>query len=78
MMDNADPLTGWSLQEIRNTSSGPAAADMYGKLFYYLRSVVRGFVERLKTQSHVFQMLHMDAETLPAFLGGAKFSRIEV
>ena len=36
MQDNADPLNGWSLKEVEDTSIGPAAADIYGKLFYHV------------------------------------------
>jgi hypothetical protein len=78
MRDNADPLDGWSLKEVEDSSSGPAAADIYGKLFYYIRAVLRTFLLRLSGLQVSFQLFHMDASDLPDHLEGGSFSRIEV
>lgn len=45
--DNADPLNGWLLKDIDATSSGPATADIYGKLFFHVRGVLGSFLRRL-------------------------------
>lgn len=78
MRDNADPLNGWSLEEVENTSSGPAAADIYGKLFYHVRTVLRAFLIRLSGLQVSFQLFQLEASDLPHYLGGSSFSRIEV
>ncbi|KAH6968167.1 hypothetical protein DER45DRAFT_495904, partial [Fusarium avenaceum] len=46
MRDNADPLDGWSAEDVEMTLYGPAKADIYGKLFLYLRSILGAFLER--------------------------------
>jgi len=76
--DNADPLNGWSLNEVENRSSGPATADNYGKLFYHVREMLRTFVLRLSDLQISFRMLHVDASSLLDHLEESTFSRIEV
>ena len=78
MRDNADPLNGWSLKDIEHTSSGPAAADIYGKLFYHVRTVLRAFLLRLSGLQVSFQLYHLDASDLLNHLEGSSFNRIEV
>lgn len=79
MPDNADPLHGWSPKAIQETSSGPAKADIYGKLFTYLRTLLRTFVNRLSCQQQFsFHMYHVDASALHDYLEAGSFSRIEV
>jgi hypothetical protein len=78
MKDNADPLNGWSLSEVENCSSGPAAADIYGKIFYYLRAVLRTFLGRLASLQVSFCLFQLDVSNLPEHLEGGTFSRIEV
>ena len=78
MHDNADPLNGWSLKEVQNTSSGPAANDIYGKLFYHVRTVLRAFLLRVSGLQVSFQLFQLDASELPDHLGAGSFSRIEV
>jgi hypothetical protein len=76
--DNADPLNGWSTKEVEDTSSGPAAADIYGKLFYLLRAVLRAFLLRLSGLRVSFRLFQVDASDLPNYLETESFSRIEV
>ncbi|KAK4237717.1 hypothetical protein C8A03DRAFT_44438 [Achaetomium macrosporum] len=79
MYDNADPLNGWSLQEVRDYPSGPATADIYGKLFYYLRAVLRAFAVRLSSLQVAFRLFQMDASDLATdHLESGSFDRIEV
>ncbi|KAH6605282.1 hypothetical protein Trco_006989, partial [Trichoderma cornu-damae] len=78
MNDNADPLHGWSSEEVAETSSGAAAADMYGKLFYYLRALLGAFLARLSDTNISFRLLQADVLDLPDRLAGETFSRIEV
>ena len=76
--DNADPLDGWSLKEVENSSSGPAVADMYGKLFCYIRAVLRAFLVRLSNLQISFRLFQVEASQLPDYLERGHFSRIEV
>lgn len=80
MPDNADPLTGWSPEEVHRTPSGPAKADIYGKLFAHLRTVLGSFLERLSSSKVSLQLYHEDASVLPRYLSHASgsYSRIEV
>ncbi|KFY76437.1 hypothetical protein V499_03938 [Pseudogymnoascus sp. VKM F-103] len=76
--DNADPLNGWSLKEVEDNSSGAASNDIYGKLFYYLRTKLRAFVLRLSDLQVSFRLFQLNASDLPNHLESSSFSRIEV
>ncbi|KFZ20600.1 hypothetical protein V501_00028 [Pseudogymnoascus sp. VKM F-4519 (FW-2642)] len=76
--DNADPLNGWSLKEVEDNSSGAASNDIYGKLFYYLRTELRAFVLRLSDLQVSFRLFQLNASDLPNHLESSSFSRIEV
>lgn len=78
MHDNANPLHGWSSKEVEDSSSGPASADIYGKLFYYVRAVLRAFLLRLLGLQVSFRLFQVDASDLPDHLKDASFNRIEV
>lgn len=47
MKDSVDPLDRWDIAEIAAMPSRLATSDIYGKLFYYLRGLFRGFCNRL-------------------------------
>lgn len=78
MKDNADPLYGWSSKEVEDSSSGPASADIYGKLFYHIRAVLRAFLLRLSGLPVSFRLFQVDASDLPNHLEDGSCSRIEV
>ena len=78
MKDNADPLHGWPSSKVAQTFSGSATADIYGKLFYYLRALFRTFLGRLSSSSMSFQLFQVDVMDLPGRLRKEAFSRIEV
>ena len=80
MPDNADPLSGWSTKQVEYCDTGSATADIYGKLFYHVSSVVRAFMLRLSTLQAAFRLFHMDASELAKSpnLEAGSFSRIEV
>jgi hypothetical protein len=78
MHDNADPLNGWSSKEVEDSSSGPATADIYGKLLYHVRSVLRAFVIRRSSLQISFRLFQLDASDLPDHLEGGSYNRIEV
>jgi hypothetical protein len=78
MNDGSDPLFGWSLEEVANTSSGAATADLYGKIFYHIRGMLHSFLRRLSSLDISFRILHLDAASLPGRLEKNTFSRIEV
>jgi len=78
MKDNADPLHGWSSKEVEDSWSGPASADIYGKLFYHVRAVLRAFLLRFSGLQVSFRFFQVDASDLPNHLEDGSFSRIEV
>jgi hypothetical protein len=78
MRDNADPLDGWSAEDVEMTPYGPAKADIYGKLFVHLRSVLRAFLNRITNLKVSFRLLQVDARLLPNHLEDGTFDRIEV
>ncbi|GFG26617.1 monoterpene epsilon-lactone hydrolase [Aspergillus udagawae] len=78
MNDNADPLHGWPLDEVVTTSTVPATADIYGKLFFYIRGMLGSFLGRLPSLKLSFQLFQLDAACLPDHLENNSFSRIEV
>lgn len=78
MRDNADPLDGWSAKDVEMTPYGPAKADIYGKLFVYLRSVLRAFLDRIADLKVSFHLLQMDARLLANHFEDSTFDRIEV
>lgn len=78
MHDNADPLNGWSSEEVEDSSSGPATADIYGRLFYHVRAVLQAFLLRLLSLQVSFRLFQADASDLPDHLESGSFSRIEV
>jgi hypothetical protein len=78
MKDNADPLHGWLSKEVEDSPSGAASADIYGKLFHYVRAVLRGFLLRLSDLQVSFRLLKVDASDLPDHFKEASFDRIEV
>ncbi|KAI0410710.1 hypothetical protein F5X98DRAFT_368641 [Xylaria grammica] len=65
MKDSADPQHGWSTEKVAQTSSGPATADLYGKIFYFLRATLRCFLVRLSESAVSFQLFSTDVESLP-------------
>jgi hypothetical protein len=81
MLDNADPLHGWSSKEVEDRSTGPATADIYGKLFYHVRAMVQAFVVRLSGSRVAFRLFQMDATDLVKNhleSNSESFNRIEV
>lgn len=78
MLDNADPLTGWSAKDVQETSSGIAKADIYGKLVVHVRNVLAAFLHRLSSSQISFVLYHEEASDLPKYLDRGSYSRIEV
>lgn len=78
MKDNADPLTSWSLEEVLRTSSGPATADVYGKLLFYLRGQFHSFLNRIQNLRIQLMILNFNPKDLPDRVEKDFYSRIEV
>lgn len=79
MLDASDPLSGWSVEDMVNTPSGPANADIYGKLYCLLRSTLKAFIARLSASKISLEHFHVDALDLPKYLHNrALFNRIDV
>ena len=77
MDDQADPLTGWPIWEVRKRPC-IASQDIYGKLFEYLKDVMSNFLERLSIGNVDFELYRMDAEELSHHLTANSYDRIEV
>ena len=82
MMDSADPLAGWSMEEILQAAS-PAKNDLYGGLFRYLRPLLVKFCKKIRKHAISFELLHTNATELPGYWGenqdeAQRFDRIEV
>ncbi|KAF9773218.1 hypothetical protein IL306_009010 [Fusarium sp. DS 682] len=78
MHDSANPLNGWSAKEVEMAPNGPATSDIYGKLFNFLRSMLKRFIARVSNMEAAFQLLHVDAAHLPGHVQNRSFDRIEV
>jgi hypothetical protein len=78
MPDNADPRHGWPAEEVEDTSTGRATADIYGKLFFYLRGKISAFLMRLHSIDASFKLLQVDAASISDYADPASFSRIDV
>lgn len=79
MPDNADPRHGWPADDVENTYCGPASADIYGKLYFYLRRMLHSFLTRLRSLEKVsFKLFQVDAAALSEYLEPSSFTRIEV
>lgn len=78
MCGHNDPLDGWSLKEVEETSSGPAVADIYGKVFYHVRAVLQALLLRLPGLQVSFRKFQVEASALPRYVEADSFNRIEV
>ena len=82
MMDSADPLEGWPIDEV--FQKAPLAKnDLYGSLFFYLQDVLWQFCHRIGGPKVSIQMSQVDALELPSIIkqykkGRFLFDRIEV
>ncbi|GCB19351.1 SET domain and MYND-type zinc finger protein 6 [Aspergillus awamori] len=76
--DNADPREGWEWKQVHDTSSGPATADIYGKLFYHVRGVLQSFLCRVSDLDLSLTLHHLDALELPNYLPVNHFDRVDV
>ncbi|KAF5653986.1 SET and MYND domain protein [Fusarium sp. NRRL 25303] len=75
---SCEPLDGWSAKDVEMTQHGPATSDIYGKLFTYLRSVLKHFMSRMANKNINFQLLHLNATDLLDHLKKGSFDRIEL
>jgi hypothetical protein len=78
MMEDANPLRGWPLSEVHATDNGGAAADIYGKLFYYLRAMLGKFLVRSEAVQLDISVYCVKAQDIPSSLGtDGTYDRIE-
>ncbi|KAF5541431.1 hypothetical protein FMEXI_7944 [Fusarium mexicanum] len=75
---SGEPLDGWSAKDVEMTQHGPATSDIYGRLFTYLRSVLKDFMSQIANKKISFQLFHLDAPNLLDHLKKGSFDRIEV
>ncbi|KAI8666535.1 DUF4470 domain-containing protein [Fusarium keratoplasticum] len=76
-----EPVTEWSISAILGQDSGPASNDVYGKMFYYVRSLCLKFQHRLRSLQVEFSVMRKDVLALPAIFndqGRRRFDRIDV
>ncbi|PKK48400.1 hypothetical protein CI102_8134 [Trichoderma harzianum] len=78
MASSADPLQGWSLKDVEDSSSGPASADIYGKLYNHIHTVLRAFLSRITDSQVSFRLFCDTTLVLTSFLESGYFDRIEV
>ena len=78
MLDSADPLEGWANTDVLATFSGPASKDLYGKLYYHVKDVLRTFYRRMSSLECNIQMFSIDAQELRSHLQESSFARIDV
>lgn len=82
MLDSADPLEGWSMDEVMRKLPS-AKNDIYGGLYLYLRDFLTRFCKKVADISFDVQMFHLDAVDLPGTfrkdgITENSFDRIEV
>ena len=82
MLDSADPLEGWPIEEIIEKAP-PAKNDIYGSLFFYLQDVLAAFCHRIGRLKVSIQLFQVDARTIPSIakregMKQCSFDRIEV
>ena len=82
MMDSADPLAGWPLEQVMKKAA-LAKNDVYGSLFRYLRDILLQFCHGINSRSTHFRLFQVNAAALPGVLetsatGQRLFDRIEV
>ncbi|KAK1240145.1 LOW QUALITY PROTEIN: hypothetical protein MKX08_007587 [Trichoderma sp. CBMAI-0020] len=77
LKDSSDPLEGWNIFDIVNTTPRAAPSDVYGKLYFYLQHAFKAFIEKSISQNASFQLFNVDAEDLSKHLERGTFSRIE-
>ncbi|KAF5984263.1 hypothetical protein FCOIX_2766 [Fusarium coicis] len=75
---SCEPLDGWPAKDVEMTQHGPATSDIYGRLFTYLRSVLKHFMSRIEDKNISFQLIHHNASDLLDQLKKGSFDRIEV
>lgn len=78
MKDDADPMAGWPSEEVFATYTGPATADIYGKLFFYLRRVFKVFRDRLRSLKIIIEVAEDCVTPLSNKLNDESFDRIDV
>ncbi|OJJ76995.1 hypothetical protein ASPBRDRAFT_49989 [Aspergillus brasiliensis CBS 101740] len=76
--DDTDPRESWEWKQVHDTSSGPATADIYGKLFFHIRGILQSFLCRLSDLDLSLTLLQLNAVELPNHLDANHFDRIEV
>lgn len=82
MLDCADPLQGWPIDEIIQKAP-PAKNDIYGSLFFYLQDVLWRFCHQISRLKVSIQLFQVNALLLPSIveqygMGQCSFDRIEV
>ena len=82
MLDSADSLEGWPIDEIIEKAP-PAKNDIYGSLFFYLQDVLGLFCRRIGRLKVSIQLYQVDARKLPSIIKRDEmdqclFDRIEV
>ncbi|PZC93522.1 MYND finger family protein [Pyrenophora tritici-repentis] len=76
MLDDADPLSGWSYNEYI-THSSAAKNDVYGAFFNFLRNLLLQFCKRVRNSKIVFRLFNVNAVNLPSYTKDIRFDRIE-
>jgi hypothetical protein len=78
LADSADPIDGWAIKDVMDTSVGNLVNDVYGKLYFYVKDVLSSFCRRVQALKISFNLFQADAESLIDCLSPGTFARIEV
>ncbi|KAI1764418.1 hypothetical protein GGR53DRAFT_322938 [Hypoxylon sp. FL1150] len=76
LTDQADPLAGWIDSEVR-AAPWKASADLYGKLYIYLRGVLSAFIRKISTGKVHFQLFNVPGKDLEPCMTPSTCDRIE-
>ena len=74
----ADPLDGWDYGCQARQAPYMPTNDVYGRLYCFLRAIVREFAHRLVTVDIVMSVTHISPGELPSRLARNSFARIDV
>ncbi|RSL95950.1 hypothetical protein CEP52_011776 [Fusarium oligoseptatum] len=76
-----EPVTEWPISAILGQDSGPATNDVYGKMFYFVRSLCLKFQYRLRSLQVEFSVMEKEVLALPGIFnnqGHRRFDRIDM
>lgn len=68
MAGKENPFDGWNFDEICNVDIGPTTNDISGKLYYYVKALLRRFRRRLLSLDCYIRLFSLNVTQLPPLL----------